>query len=155
MFTMLLPMRMEESSLSYCSAIASTRAAAGRPPPRGFSNGSGSGEENAVSDAEKKAEKQIKYHQHDPKRKTAIVHGEKNHTQLSVLNFCLNLCIQKCFPPSPSTTMKSTLFGNYNIIFCPAVQAAERAERVEMCKMCERKAQDAAPALFGLGVPDP
>ena len=55
--------------------------------------------------------------------------------------------------------MKSTLFGNYNIIFCPAVQAAERAERAEMCKMCVNEkrrildfhlADDACLAPMGL-----
>ena len=48
--------------------------------------------------------------------------------------------------------MKSTLFGDYNIIFCPAVQAAEHAERAEMCKMCVNEKRRMRSALFGLGV---
>jgi len=48
--------------------------------------------------------------------------------------------------------MKSTLFGNYNIIFCPAAQAAEHAERAEMCKMCVNEKRRMRSALFGLGV---
>ena len=43
----------------------------------------------------KEGGKTNQYHQHDPKRKTAIVHGEKNHTQLSVLNFLFELVYTK------------------------------------------------------------
>ena len=55
-FTMLLPMRMEERSLSYFSAIASTRAAEASPSSARLFSRIWFREENAVSDAEKKAE---------------------------------------------------------------------------------------------------
>ena len=56
MFTMLLPMRMVESSLSYFSAMASTRAAEASPSSARLFSRIWFREENAVSDAEKKAE---------------------------------------------------------------------------------------------------
>ena len=56
MFTMLLPMRMVESSLSCFSAMASTRAAEASPSSARLFSRIWFREENAVSDAEKKAE---------------------------------------------------------------------------------------------------
>ena len=54
--TILLPMRMVESSLSYFSDIASTRAAAESPSSARLFRRIWFREENAVSEAEKKAE---------------------------------------------------------------------------------------------------
>ena len=59
-FTMLLPMRMEERSLSYFSAIASTRAAEVSPSSARLFRRIWFREENAVSEAEKNAENAIK-----------------------------------------------------------------------------------------------
>jgi len=56
MLTILLPMRMVESSLSYFSDIASTRAAAESPSSARLFRRIWFREENAVSEAEKKAE---------------------------------------------------------------------------------------------------
>ena len=56
MLTILLPMRMVESSLSYFSDIASTRAAAKSPSSARLFRRIWFREENAVSEAEKKAE---------------------------------------------------------------------------------------------------
>ena len=60
MFTMLLPMRIVESNLSYFSAMASTRAAEASPSSARLFRRIWFREENAVSDAEKKAEKATK-----------------------------------------------------------------------------------------------
>ena len=60
MFTMLLPMRMEERSLSYFSAIARTRAAEVSPSSARLFRRIWFREENAVSEAEKNAENAIR-----------------------------------------------------------------------------------------------
>ena len=59
-FTMLLPMRMEERSLSYFSAIARTRAAEVSPSSARLFRRIWFREENAVSEAEKNAENAIR-----------------------------------------------------------------------------------------------
>ena len=56
--------------------------------------------------------------QRHQERYTAIVHNKGCSTLLSYNN----MLTKKCFPPLPST-MKSTLFNAYNIIFHPPVQA--------------------------------
>ena len=49
------------------------------------------------------------------------------------------LILKMCFPPLPST-MKSTLFKAYDIIFCTFTQALQPVCRYKMCKMCVNKA---------------
>ena len=86
MFTMLLPMRMVESSLSYCSDMASTRAAEGSPSSARLFRRIWFREENAVSEAEKKAEKATRITSATKRVRlpSSIIKG--NHTQLSVIN---------------------------------------------------------------------
>ena len=84
MLTILLPMRMVESSLSYFSDIASTRAADVSPSSARLFRRIWFREENAVSEAEKKAENATRITSATKSviLPSSIIKG--NHTQLSV-----------------------------------------------------------------------
>ena len=84
MLTILLPMRMVESSLSYFSDMASTRAAAVSPSSARLFRRIWFREENAVSEAEKKAENATRITSATKSviLPSSIIKG--NHTQLSV-----------------------------------------------------------------------
>ena len=85
MLTILLPMRMVESSLSYFSDMASTRAADVSPSSARLFRRIWFREENAVSEAEKKGGECHQDHQRHQERNTAIVHNKgKSHS-----TFCL------------------------------------------------------------------
>ncbi len=111
MFTILLPMRMVESSLSYffshCQhpggrGIAVLGAAFQADLIQGRKCGLGCGE---------KGGEYHQYYQRYPERHTAIVHKKGNHTQLSVLNLVLFarciflLCFNRAKRAFPYTKM--------------------------------------------------
>ena len=66
---------------------------------------------------------------------TFVPEGER----LASVSETERLILKMCFPPLPST-MKSTLFKAYDIIFCTFTQALQPAYRYKMCKMCVNKA---------------